>query len=61
MRKLILAIGLILTLAAAGIAAADGPVLWKQECPRHHEIMTIEDKAGGVTVLCIRLAESDKR
>lgn len=59
MRKLILAGSLILTLAVAGIAAADGPVLWKMDCPRHHQIQTIE-QADGVTVLCVRLAESDR-
>lgn len=58
MRKLILVIGLILSIAVAGIAAADGPVLWKQHCPRHYEFQFVTDKEG-VTVLCVRMAESE--
>ena len=59
MRKLILAIGLTLALAAAGIAAADGPVIWKHHCPRWHEVQTVEDADGdGVHILCVRMAET---
>ena len=38
--------------------SADGPVLWKQGCPAHYEVRQEPDKAGGVTVLCVRWAEA---
>ena len=58
MKRLILAVGLALSLVA-GIAAADGPVLWKQHCPRHYEFQFVPDK-DGVTVLCIRAARNEQ-
>jgi len=39
------------------VANADGPVIWKQLCPAHHEIRLVPDKAGGQHVLCVRMAE----
>lgn len=36
--------------------SADGPVMWKQFCPAHHEIRQVKD-GPGVTVLCVRMAE----
>lgn len=58
---LILAV-LVLLLAAVlfavGSAAADGPILWKQHCPRWYDVRIVPDLAGdGVHVLCVRMAE----
>lgn len=54
MRKLTILLALLLTLAVAAIAQADGPVIWKQHCPRHHDVAMVADNAGdGVHVLCI--------
>lgn len=59
LRLALLAIGLaaILLLVAIAIADADGPVLWKAQCPRHHTVTTVPDIDGdGVHVLCTRAA-----
>ena len=38
----------------AGQALADGPVLWKQFCPRWHELVYVPEKDGsGMNVVCI--------
>lgn len=45
-------------------AGADGPIVWKAQCPAHHEIRTepaTGDPGGGVHVLCVRMAEEVKR
>lgn len=55
----VLALLLAAVLFAVGAASADGPVVWKAQCPRHHEIETVPDLAGdGVHVLCVRQAEA---
>lgn len=59
MRKLIIIGGLLISLATAAIAAADGPILWKQECPQHYDIVTVPE-GEGVTVFCVRAAEDGK-
>ena len=51
---------ILLAILAARVAA-DGPVVWKQHCPRHHDVQTVPDKAGdGVHVLCIRAAAAER-
>lgn len=56
----VIIIAALLLAMLAGIlvtrASADGPVLWKQYCPKHYEIRLQPDKAG-THVLCVRLAE----
>lgn len=42
-------------------ASADGPVIWKAFCPRHHDLQYVPEKGGGVNVLCVRAAEEVKR
>lgn len=34
-------------------AGAEGPVIWKQFCPRWHELQYVPEKDGGVNVLCV--------
>lgn len=38
-------------------AGAEGPVIWKQFCPRWYEVRQIPAPGGGVHVLCVRMAE----
>lgn len=41
----------------AGLAAADGPTLWKEHCPRHYDVVLMAaDDWDGVHVLCVRAA-----
>jgi hypothetical protein len=62
MRKLIPLLLIVALIIAAGIAAADGPVLWKQHCPRHHTVDIVKDIDGdGVHILCTRAALETKR
>lgn len=63
MRKLIPLLLIVVLIIAAGAAAADGPVLWKQHCPRHHTVGIVPDIDGdGVHILCTRAAlEAAKR
>jgi hypothetical protein len=62
MRKLIPLLLIVALIIAAGAAMADGPVLWKQQCPRHHDIQIIPDVDGdGVHVQCTRAALETKR
>lgn len=61
MRKLIPLLLIVALIIAAGIAAADGPILWKQHCPRHHTVEIVPaDDLGGVHVLCICAAEAKR-
>lgn len=55
----VLALLLAAILLAVGGVAADGPVIWKAQCPRHHQVLTVptSDPGGGVHVLCVRQAE----
>lgn len=49
---------LLAALVGVAVAQADGPVIWKQHCPAHHDVVLVP--AGdwdGVHVLCIRSAE----
>ena len=60
MRNLLTALLLAALLAVAALQAhADGPVLWKQHCPRFHEVVLIPETNpdGGVNVVCIRQAD----
>lgn len=59
MRKLLLVALLAVLLGVlAGQALADGPVIWKQHCPAHYDVVQIPaDDWGGVHVLCVRAAE----
>ncbi len=48
-------------LAVSGVAA-DGPVVWKAHCPRHHDVVTVPaDDWGGVHVMCVRSAAAAER
>jgi len=52
------ALAIIAILMTAMIAAADGPVIWKNHCPRHHDVQIVPAPDwGGVNVLCIRSAQ----
>ncbi|HRI57020.1 MAG TPA: hypothetical protein PK170_07980 [Anaerolineae bacterium] len=52
----------ILLAILAARAAANGPVIWKQHCPRWYDVVTIPDKAGdGVHVQCVRAADATER
>lgn len=56
----ILLLVILLAILAARVAA-DGPVIWKQHCPRWYDVQTVPDKAGdGVHVLCV-LADATER
>lgn len=63
MRKLIPLLLIVALIIAAGAAMADGPVLWKQHCPRHHDVQIVPATDwDGVHVLCTRAAlEEAKR
>ena len=35
-------------------ASANGPIIWKQHCPRWHDVQLVPDADGdGVHVLCV--------
>lgn len=54
--RMALIIGAALLLAALGgilVTHADGPVLWKQLCPRWYELEYVPEKDGGVNVVCV--------
>ncbi|HNU04148.1 MAG TPA: hypothetical protein PKL67_08335 [Anaerolineae bacterium] len=54
---ILLVLLVLLAVLAASAAVADGPVIWKEHCPRHHEVQTIPDAGGdGVHILCVRAA-----
>lgn len=64
MRKLLIIFLALLIAAAVGvaIAQADGPILWKSHCPRHHDVQIVPDIDGdGVHVLCVRAALEAER
>jgi hypothetical protein len=63
MRKLIPLLLIVALIVAAGIAAADGPVLWKEHCPRHYTVDIVPAVDwDGVHVICTRAAlEETKR
>lgn len=47
-------LALLLLAMAVSQALADGPVLWKQFCPRWHELVYVPEKDGsGMNVLCV--------
>lgn len=47
----------LLLLVAIAVADADGPILWKAQCPRHHTVTSVPDADGdGVHILCTRAA-----
>jgi len=49
-------------LMVAMVVYADGPVIWKAHCPRHHDVQIVPaDDWGGVNVLCIRAAQEVSR
>lgn len=52
-----LVLAIVLAIVLAVVAQADGPVLWKQHCPRHHVLSYVADGEGGVHVVCTRAAE----
>lgn len=57
MRKLIPLLLIVLLIVTTIAVTADGPVLWKQHCPRHHTVEIVRDIDGdGVHILCIRAA-----
>ena len=56
MKRIVLLVVIMLALLA-GAVQASGPVVWKSYCPAHHEVRLEPDKAGGVNVLCVMLAE----
>ena len=59
--RITLAILTALAITAA-VAAADGPIVWKNHCPRHHDVITVPDSGGdGVHILCIRAADEAVR
>lgn len=62
---LILAVAVLLlaaVLLAVSSVAASGPVLWKEHCPRLHDVRTVPDLAGdGVHILCVRMAEAGQK
>lgn len=62
MRKLIPLLLIVALIIAAGAVAADGPIVWKQQCPRHHTVDIVPDLDGdGVHVLCTRAALNQDR
>lgn len=62
MAVIIAAALLLAALAGILVTHADGPVIWKQQCPRWHEVVMVPDKGGdGIHVLCVRMAlEADR-
>lgn len=55
----VLVLALLAGLAAA--ALADGPTLWKEYCPRHHDVVLMAaDDWDGVHVLCVRAARPEE-
>jgi len=49
---------LLVALIGVAVAQADGPIIWKQHCPAHYDVVQVPaGDWGGVHVLCIRAAE----
>lgn len=65
--RMALIVAAALLLAVLGgilVTHADGPVIWKEQCPAHYEVRfqtAVSDPGGGVHVLCVRMAEEVKR
>lgn len=56
-KMMLVCLALLLALGAA-IAQADGPIIWKAHCARHHDLQIMPDGDGdGVHVLCVRAAQ----
>lgn len=56
---LVVLVLLLAALVGVAVAQADGPVLWKQHCPRHHEVVVVDADGDGVHVLCVRAAREE--
>lgn len=57
-----LLLAMLMGILVTHAAGADGPVLWKQHCPRWHDVRLEPDAGGdGVHVLCVRQAEEEEK